>query len=92
MAKEVKDVFKDIDKKIEELNQETYMLQAYKEIREKAIENMQWNGCDYHAADEEHDQTWFSEPDPSDEYKYPKYEAYKKLIEIMDNAVLGGKR
>lgn len=80
-----------INKRIEQLNQEAYMLEAYKEIRDRIIQDMQWNSMQCNSADEEHEDTWFSVPSPDDDYKYPKYLAYQEMLKRCDNAVLGGK-
>lgn len=65
-------------------------LDTYREIISKIAELRNWTYADYHEADEEHDHSWFSKPEPEaegyfyNERKLRGYELCDKVIEAIE--------
>ncbi len=78
-----------INSRIENLEKQKRLLEEYKRIRDKAIDDRQWNYMIYHSADNEHEEAWYTVPQ-EDDYQYAGYVAMTELIDIMDKAVIGG--
>ena len=74
----------DVTKKIEELENEIERLRIYETFRKKLVDEMQWNYMDWHDADDQHTETWFTEPE-DESYKYKSYKAAKDIIDKLDN-------
>jgi hypothetical protein len=72
-----------IDSKVEELQAKARRIQELGTIYEKTVENMNWYGMDYHEADDEHEERWFSAPD-EESYKYDTYLAYQEVLEAIE--------
>lgn len=65
-------------------------LDTYREIISKIEELRDWNYAEYHAADEKHELTWFTKPEPAEEgdfyneRKLRGYELCDKIIEAIE--------
>jgi hypothetical protein len=73
-----------IDEKLNEIEKKYHELQNYKDFREYLVDKMQWDSMISHGADEEHDEVWFEIPDEEDTYRYPKYQFYQHVLEVLD--------
>lgn len=67
----------------ENLQLQMDMLDIYEKVIINLMDSMKWDSCIYHAADDEHESTWFEEPN-EDDYRYQKYKAYQKFVEKLE--------
>lgn len=77
----------DFDAKFEELNKKARRVSVLSAIYESVKNKMEWDAMDYHSADDEHDSTWFTEPDEESwnyEDKVIAYETYKEVLEAIE--------
>ena len=70
--------------KAEKLYAKYQMAQDIADIYDEVLDRMKWNGMMFHSADEEHEETWFTEPE-EDDYNYHKYLAYKEVLKAIEN-------
>ena len=77
-----------IESKKAKLQKELLKLEIYEGIRENVINSMNWECMLYHNADEEHENTWFTAPDP-DDYRYEKYQVYESILSDLDEFFVG---
>lgn len=68
------------------LQQRLNELNAYETIRNKIVDIMQWDTMVSHPSDDEHEYTWFTEPD-EEAYNYDMYIAYKSILDKLDKAM-----
>lgn len=77
-----------IDELIKNAENRVTELSEYKSFREHVVERMQWESMRTQQPDEEHEDTWFSEPTEDDIYYYGRYKMYQKVLEILDKEFL----
>lgn len=80
---------KTIEDKIQDLQIKQRILEAYDSTRKHIIETMRWNYMDYHEADEDHDEAWYTAPDEND-YRYLMYIGMNEMLAKCDKAIIGG--
>ena len=74
------------DKKVDEMQLKAQRVEVLRDIYEKVVSAMQWDCMEYHQADEEHEETWFTyDPDHYYAWKYPIYQEVLKNIADMAN-------
>jgi len=81
------DLRKEWEDKVEQMEQRARRIDVLKDIYEKVFTAMQWDAMEYHQADEEHDETWFTVPneDYYSAWKYPIYlEVLAKISEMAN--------
>ena len=77
----------DFEKTFEEINKKAERIKYLGEIYNKVLDDMNWACRDYHSSDEEHEDTWFSDPDENDyryEEKMYKMEVYEEVLAAIE--------
>lgn len=72
-----------IDKRVQELHDKADRISTFVEIYEKVETEMKWNAMDWHEKDEEHENTWFTDPTP-ESYRYNAFCAYQEALEAIE--------
>lgn len=72
--------------KAEELHNAAERITYLEEIYNKVQSEMQWNAMQFHSADDEHEETWFTEPE-EDDYNYRRYQAYQEVLAAIEKLV-----
>ena len=57
----------------------TYLANIYSQVEER----MQWNTMIYHSSDEEHEESWFTAPEP-DDYQYDEYNVWLEVLKAIE--------
>ena len=77
----------DFDSKVNELHNKAERVEVLSRIYKNLEDKMKWDVMTYHSADDEHDEAWFTEPDP-EEYGYDNkmiaYETYNEVLEMLE--------
>lgn len=72
--------------KADELQNAAERIIYLEEIYNKVQSEMQWNAMQFHSADEEHEESWFTEPE-EDDYNYRRYLTYKEVLAAIEKLV-----
>ena len=72
-----------VEQKRLDLEKELKRLDVYENLRAKMMSEVQWNYMKYHAADDEHDEIWYSTPEEGD-YNYESYNIAMDIINALD--------
>lgn len=71
------------EEKYNELHEKAERVNNLGEIYREVNERMNWNAMNWHAADDEHEVVWFTEPEEN-EYQYSKYQAYQEVLKAIE--------
>ena len=72
-----------IMQKAKELEKASRRCEYLAEIYNNVHESMQWNAMDFHKADEEHEESWYTEPE-IDGWNRERYEAYQEVLKAIE--------
>lgn len=78
-----------VEAKTNELHEQIERIECLGEIYNKLIDQMRWDCMKYHAADEEHEESWFTDYDEEeDSYYYeksiPRKTAYEEVLTAIE--------
>lgn len=79
-----------LSKKAEQLRKAATRVDNLSQIYEEVEDKMKWNIMDYHEPDDEHEEPWFTIPEPQDEYdeytqrRLDKYEVYQEVLATIE--------
>jgi hypothetical protein len=71
------------EEKYNELHEKAERVNNLGHIYEKVKESMKWDCMQYHEPDDEHEESWFTEPD-EDHYQYSQYQVYQEVLEAIE--------
>lgn len=77
----------DFDAKFVELNRKARRVSVLSTIYDSVMDKMKWDTMDYHGADDEHEESWFTEPDENSwnyDEKMLAYETYKEVLDMLE--------
>ena len=75
-----------LDKKVDEMQLKAQRIDVLEDIYEKVVSEMQWNSMEYHSADGEHEESWYTyDPESYHAWKYPIYQEVLAKIAEMAN-------
>ena len=77
----------DFQKKYEELREKAERIENLEYVYNKVLNDMRWDCCEYHEADEEHEDRWWTEPESEEEcnsWQWSRYLAYKEVLEAIE--------
>ena len=77
----------DIAMKKEQLEKELTRLNIYEGLRKALMDKIQWDYMQYHEADEEHEESWFTAPD-MDNWRYNEYLAAMDIVNTLDSIIV----
>lgn len=83
----------DFDAKMQELETKRRTLNAVRAVYENVIGQMQYHAMECHSPDEDHDEYWYSVPNPENEDDWynmemlAKYEIYQRVLEYLTELV-----
>lgn len=72
-----------LDNKARELEKAARRCEHLAEIYNQVYESMQWHAMDYHSADENHKEGWYTEPEVG-EWNREKYETYLEVLKAIE--------
>ena len=77
----------DIAMKKEQLEKELARLNIYEGLRQALMDKIKWDYMQYHEADEEHEESWFTAPD-MDNWRYNEYLAAMDIVNALDSIIV----
>ena len=72
-----------LENKARELEKAARRCEFLAEIYKQVHDSMQWNAMDWHKEDEEHEETWYTEP-AQDSYNRERYETYLEVLKAIE--------
>ena len=79
------------EERLQELETKKRTIEAVQCVYMAVKHQMEWNAMDYHNADDDHEDSWYTVPEPEDEYdfytmaKLAQYEIYQEVLDhLMD--------
>lgn len=76
----------DLEMKKQKLEKELAKLAVYQTLRERLESEIQWRFMEYHPADDEHADSWYTEPE-ADSYKYEDYQLANDILDALDKVI-----
>lgn len=77
------DTIMTVEQRRENLEKEIKRLDVYENLRNELMAKIQWSYMKYHTSDDEHDESWFTEPEDGD-YNYDSYNIAMEIIGALD--------
>ena len=78
----------DFDAKFDELNKKAHRVSVLSTIYDSIKDKMKWEAMDYHSPDDEHEEVWFTEPDPENSWDYDNkviaHDTYLEVLEMIE--------
>lgn len=72
-----------LESKARELEKAARRCEYLSQIYNIVYERMQWNAMVWHSADEEHEDSWYTEPE-ADDYNRESYETYIEVLKAIE--------
>lgn len=80
-----------IEKLQEDLRKELRTLDIFSELRQSLVHDIEWRYMDYHTADDEHENPYYTIPD-KDSYSYEDYLLAQDILNHFDKFIDKGGR
>jgi len=73
----------DFESKYNELRNKADRVNKLGDIYRKIEQDMRWEAMQWHDKDDEHEEAWFSVPEP-DDYNYQAYLVYQEVLDAIE--------